>query len=163
VAASDLTVLASDGAHAIAVAGRVVAAVWRHSITTAHVRSVLSASQGASQRFPGEAVLAMLIEEKIPVPGDDVRKAMLEWIRAGKGLRCTVVVAEGSGFQQSLIRSVIAGLTLVVRPFAPLKVVATGAEAAAWASQQGTPAGGAAVERAVRETLEATRAKITAK
>lgn len=160
--ASELTVIASDGAHAIAAAENVVAAVWRHPITVAHVRSVLAASQKASQRFKSEAVLAILIEEKIPVPGDDVRKAMLEWIRTGKELRCTVIVAEGSGFQQSVVRSVFAGLTLVVRPFAPLKVVATVAEGATWASQQGKP-GGAAVERAVRETLEATRAKITAK
>ena len=161
--ASDLTVLASDGAHAIGVADRVVAAVWRQPITTAHVRSLVSASQGVSHKFPGEATLALLIEEKIPVPGDDVRKSMLDWIRVGKGLRCTAVVAEGSGFQQSLVRSVIAGLTLVVRPPTPIKVFPTVAEAATWASKQGTPIGGAAVERAVREVLEATRAKITSK
>lgn len=161
--ADELTVLASDGAHAIAVAGRVVAAVWRQQVTTAHVRSVVSASQGVTQRFPGEAVLALLMEAKIPAPGDDVRKAMTEWIRAGKGLRCTVIVAEGSGFQQSLVRSVIAGLTLVVRPSAPLKVVSTVGEGAVWAAKQGTPAGGTTVERAVREALEATRAKIAAK
>ena len=161
--AGELAVLASDGAYAVVVADRIVAAVWRQQITTAHVRTIVSASQGVTQRFPGEAILAMLVEAKTPVPGDDVRKAMTEWIRAGKGLRCTAVVAEGSGFQQSLMRSVVAGLTLVVRPPAPLKVVSSVAEAAEWASKQGTPAGGAAVERAVRETLEATRAKITVK
>jgi hypothetical protein len=161
--ASDLTVLAGDGAYAVAIAGRVVAAIWRQQITTAHVRTVVSASQGATQRFPGEAILAMLMEAKVPVPGDEVRKAMTEWIRAGKGLRCTAVVAEGSGFQQSLMRSVIAGLTLVVRPPAPIKVTSTVAEAAAWAAKQGVPVAGISIERAVRETLEATRAKITAK
>jgi hypothetical protein len=158
--ASDLTVIVSDAVHVTASFGRVIAVVWRGPMTPAAVRAMLAPVKIAAERAPGEVVYVNVVEPTAPVPGDGVRAAYAEQLRANYPLRCSVIVAEGAGFRGSLVRSVVTSLVLLARPDTPMTVSSTVAEAAKWASTQGTKRGGSELEREVIRVVEATRAQI---
>jgi hypothetical protein len=157
------TVLASDAAHALVSLDRIVVAVWRGAMTSTTVRALDPAVASAARQFPGEVVVALVVEQESPVPGDDVRKAFTENMRANRAVRCTVVVAEGSGFRISIVRSVVTGLIQVTRPGQPIKVTSTLPEGAKWACLQGATRGDLELEREIVRVAEAARARIGAR
>src|SRR5262249_39583980 len=140
--------------------GPMIAAIWQGTILLEAARGLVAPQRSVQHRYPGAGIFTIVVEPKVPVPSDPVRRGLTDLIRAGAGLRCGFVVTEGSGFQQSLVRSVVAGLTLAVRPPFPMKVFSTVAEAASWAGKQGSPPGGAAVERDVAACIDAARARL---
>jgi hypothetical protein len=168
VARGEPELVSKSAAHALVSQGPVIAVVWRGEIAVPVIRSALLSLRGVGARYPGNVIAAFLVEPRVPIPSDDARKALAELFREGKEVRCGFIVAEGSGFQQSLVRSVVAGLTLVVRPPFPLKVFSAAGEACAWASKQGpplsqrssAPPGNVSMERELVSLLEATRARI---
>ena len=159
--ATDPTLITSDAAHAMVSYERVLATVWRGAMTPAAVRATITPTSNAARQFPGEVVVALVVEPDSPVPGDDVRSVYTELIRTNLPLRCTVLVAEGSSFRGAVVRSIVTSILLVVRPATPMKVTSTVPEGAKWASAQGAPrSGGAALERDIVRAVEAARARI---
>ena len=131
-------------------------------MTPAAVRATIAPIGAAARRAPGEIAVVIVVEPSSPVPGDDVRAAFGDLIRADHAIRATVIVAEGSGFRSSLVRSVVTSLLLLARQTAPMKVTSTVPEAAKWAAAQGATRAGSELEREVVQAVEAARGKIGA-
>jgi len=159
-ATTNPTLIAGDAAHAMASYARGVAVVWRGPMTPAAVRAIITPIGAAARRAPGEVAVVIVIETSAPVPGDDVRAAFAELIRAQHPVRGTAIVAEGSGFRSSMVRSVVTSLLLLARAGTPMKVMPTVAEAAKWVAGQGVTRAGSELEHEVIRAVEAARAKI---
>jgi len=142
---------------------RSIAVVWRGAMTPAAIRGIITPIGAAARRSPGQVAVVLVVETSAPVPGEDVRAAFSELIRADHPVRCTAIVAEGTGFRSSMVQSVVTSLLQLARPSTPMKVASTVAEAARWASSQGVIRAGSEMERDLVKTVESARAKIAAR
>jgi hypothetical protein len=131
-------------------------------MTPAAIRATITPIGAAARRAPGQVTVVLVVEPSTPVPGDEARTALTDLVCAGYPARCTAVVAEGTGFRSSMVRSVVTSLLLEARHTTPVKVATTVAEAARWAATQGVLKAGD-LERDVVKTVEAARAKIGAR
>jgi len=130
---TDVVRVSADGDHAITVAGPLVVAVWRGIVAPAAVQRSVDAMQLVMENHPGDAVVIHVADAAAPIPGDEARRAFANLMRAAvPPLRCASVVGEGDGFATSVARTVVGGLTLLVRPKIPFKVFATPMEASVW-------------------------------
>ena len=78
-----------------------------------------------------------MVEVVAPPPSSDAREGFLKLIKlSGECLKCVAVVAEGEGFAVSMVRTVVAGMTILVRPAVPMKVFSTVSDAATWIASQ---------------------------
>ena len=149
--------LSCDAAHAIAVHGTVLVTIWSGEMRAATVREAAAEGRRLAQLRPGETSFLNMIARGTPVPGNDVRAEFQQMMREKPGqMRCTAIVAEGGGFHGSVVRGVVTGLMMVVRPPFPMKVHAGVPEAAEWIAGQsaGSVAAGALVA-----AVEAMRAR----
>jgi hypothetical protein len=151
--ADALRVLLLSGGHIVVVRRHVAVAIWRRAMDATSARVAHEALRDVVQRHPGEAVYVNVIRARVPPPNDDVRRELGQMVRSGEGaLRCAAIVAQGNAFVVSLVRSVVAGVGMIVRPTFPMKVFGEAPEAAAWIGNlAGVPASAREVEIAIEE------------
>lgn len=134
--------------HAFGYVPGAVLYVWRGVITVEAVRSLaetMEVARGDSDGIPG--LLLGVVEAGTPPPASDVRKAMAELLREGKGfVQASALAFEGEGFAASMVRAVATGLALLARQPFPHQVFATVSSAVE--SLEGSVAEGSAGTRA---------------
>lgn len=137
---SPLRIVSVDKDHGIGAWGPMTIAVWRGIVTPLAVSRALESMRIVMRDHSGEAMAVHVVEDVAPVPDDVARTALLKLLKAsGEGLCCATIVGEGDGFSNSVVRTIVAGLTLVIRPGAPMKVFGTAGEAAVWAITKRPP------------------------
>lgn len=72
---------------------------------------------------PGGLAVFVLIAERVTLPPGDARSELARMLREhAPTIRASCVAVEGSGFRAAAIRSVLAGISFVVRPGYPHRV-----------------------------------------
>ncbi|MEI8257386.1 MAG: hypothetical protein WCJ30_17055, partial [Deltaproteobacteria bacterium] len=132
-------VVAVEPGYGVFTFGPLAISVWRGDVRAAWVRRAIESTRAVAREFPLEAVAIHLAEEIAPIPGNEARDAFLDAVRSSQGLCCATAIGEGDGFATAVMRTIVAGLTLVARPAAPLKVHATVDEASQWVVTQRPP------------------------
>jgi hypothetical protein len=127
--------------------------VWRHETTADAVADMgpLVRSFGSHH---GAIALVVVVEATASLPAGGVREQLAASLQsAARFIRVSAVVHEASGFRAAAVRSVLAGLTLIVRPPYAHKIFAGLDHAAAWVAEHQRaldPAALAATLRALR-------------
>lgn len=135
--ASKPTLLTIGQAHAVARFRNVLATVWRDESSVKAAEDIgeqyRRAMTGAGERF----AIVVVIEAQTPLPGDDVRRTVLEVMeRHASSIACMTAVLEVSGLRGAAMRSVLAALSLASRAPYLTKICATVTEAAEWISTE---------------------------
>ncbi len=132
-------VVAVEPGYGVFTFGPLAISVWRGDVRASWIRRAIESTRAVAREFPHEGVSIHLAEEIAPIPGNEARDAFLDAVRSSQGLCCASVIGEGDGFATSVVRTIVAGFTLVARPAAPLKVHATVVDAARWIATQRPP------------------------
>lgn len=104
--------------------GHVCVAVWTTKPTRVLFDRQRSALADAVQRHPGRALFMCVISSKADPPEQDVRDASAKMIVShDRQLAGCVCVIEGSGFRAAITRTVLTGITTVVRTPCPFGFV----------------------------------------
>lgn len=100
--------------------GHVCVAVWSTKPTWGLFEQQRAALANSVERHPGRALFLCVVSAKADPPEQDVRDASAKMIishdRQLAGCACVI---EGSGFRAAITRTVLTGITLVVRTPAP--------------------------------------------
>jgi hypothetical protein len=159
--ATTLHVLSLERTHIVVTRGHVVVAMWRKPMDLASTKIAHAAVRDVAKRHPGEAVYINVIRGGVPPPDDDVRRELVAIVRSGAGVyRCAAILALGNAFVVSLVRSVVAGMVMIVRPTFPMKVFGEVPQAAAWIGNFG---GGAAAAGDIESLLEDASTRLDAR
>ena len=120
-----------------------------------------TALRDIARRHPGEAIILNVIRAGVPPPNDEVRRELVAMVRPGVGgYRGAAILALGNAFVVSLVRSVVAGMAMIVRPAFPMKVFGAVAEAGAWIGGLG---GGAPIAHDVESLIDEASTRLDAK
>lgn len=140
-----------------------VVAMWRKPMDLASAKIAHAALRDIARRHPGEAMILIVIRGGVPPPSDDVRRELVAMVRPGVGeYRGAAILALGNAFVVSLVRSVVAGMAMIVRPAFPMKVFGAVAEAAEWLGRLGSAALARDVASVIDEASTRLDAKVTA-
>jgi len=100
--------------------GHVCVAVWNSKPTMALFESQRAALAATVMRHPGRALFLCIVSSKADPPDQDVRdgsaKMIISHDRQLAGCACVI---EGSGFRAAITRTVLTGITLVMRTPSP--------------------------------------------
>jgi hypothetical protein len=151
-------IVSESSTHAIAMSGPCVVAVWRQKIAVDAARHATRAVRDAVNAHRDAASYFGVVEQGVAPPDDAVRAEFREMLGVGKGAGCAGLVAEGTGFQSSVVRAVIGGLLLAVRSPCPIKVFAQVPDAATWVAM--TTRLGADGGQRIAAVAEALRARL---
>ena len=153
----ELRWISGDAAHAVAVYHSVLVTIWSGEMRAPVVREAAAEAARLGRLHTGETSFLNMITRGTPAPSEAVRAEFQRMIKEGPGkLRCAAIVAEVSGFQGSVVRGVVTGLMMVVRPAFPMKVHGSVAEAAAWIAAQ---AAGSVTADGLAAAVTAVRAR----
>jgi hypothetical protein len=112
---------------------RCVGVVWKKETTIAAVAKVESVFKEQFARYESPLYLMTVIEEGASLPPSEAREAVAIFLRSCAGrMRMSAVVHEGSGFRAAAVRSVVTGLSMLVRLPYPHEIFATVEQAAKW-------------------------------
>ena len=159
------TVAHSLSADAVVAAwSNVVIAIWRGPATVPPIETARRLTAGMAVSNPGGIAFLNVLESTLPRPAEEARPLMMQLRGDGyPGVRCAAIVLEGERFHASILRGVLAGLIMLLRPALPVRSFATVAEASAWIAKQldqaGAPCGSA---DQLTDALESARAQMTA-
>ena len=153
-------VLSVERSHIVVVRGHVVVAMWRRSMDLTSAKIAHTALRDIARRHPGEAIILNVIRGGVPPPNDEVRRELVAMVRSGAvGYRGAAILALGNAFVVSLVRSVVAGMVMIVRPAFPMKVFGATPEAAEWIGGLGGPT----VVRDVESLIDEASTRLDAK
>ena len=156
-------VLSLERAHIVVARGHMVVAMWRRPMDLASAKVAHAALRDLARRYPGEAMILIVIRGGVPPPNDDVRRELVAMVRPGVGeYRGAAILALGNAFVVSLVRSVVAGMVIVVRPAFPMKVFGALTEAGAWLGGLGGVTVAPDVESVIEEASTRLDAKVAA-
>jgi hypothetical protein len=107
--------------------GNICVAIWRKDATRARFELQKAGLAEVAARHPGNIGFFCVVEQTSGVPNDEIRKASsLMFQSYGKDLRSVVMVIEGTGFRSAVVRSVAAGIVMLVGSrTTPISYVAT--------------------------------------
>jgi hypothetical protein len=152
--ATALRVVSSDDAHLIATADRLGILWWKNEVTVTSVLTACTAVRELVRNHPKDAVILAVLDDEVPMPSEPVRNAMGQLVKEGiRGVHAVGVVGEGRIFHQTAVRSVVTGLTLVVKVPFLLKVFSTVDEACTWFSTVAPGLPARLIARDARERL----------
>ncbi len=107
--------------------------VWRDAPTVAAAISMVPFVRDLSAARDRPIFIFVVIEAGITLPDDAARSAMAESMTKTAPLTKHIVsVIQGEGFRASVIRSVAAGMQILARKAAPMKVFSKIDEAVDW-------------------------------
>src|SRR5262245_35280615 len=128
-------IAALDPARCIAYAQGCVLILWRGTPSLANVPAIPTVIRAASARRGGPVGLFVVIGAESQMPESAVRDALARGVKeAAACTRFVVAVIEGEGFRTTAMRTVVVGLSLVVKQRFPSKIAATVMEGATWAA-----------------------------
>jgi hypothetical protein len=112
---------------------RCVGVVWKRETTIAGMAKVEAVFKEQLTRYQTGLYLLTVIEEGASLPPAEAREAVAIFLRTAAGkIRMSAVVHEGSGFRAAAVRSVVTGLSMLVRLPYPHEIFATVEQAAKW-------------------------------
>jgi hypothetical protein len=103
--------------------------VYRGTATVEHVTLTSKHCRALIERNEGPATYLSIIERSSPAPTEEVRRVLAVWSRdVVTKMAAAVIVAEGGGFKNALVRGVGVALTALVPHKIPFKFSSTAAE-----------------------------------
>ena len=161
--ANALRIHSLERGHIVVAKRDVVVAMWRRPMDLASAKIAHAALREIAKRRSGEAMIIIVIRVGVPPPNDEVRRELVAMVRPGVGeYRGAAILALGNAFVVSLVRSVVAGMAMVVRPAFPMKVFGALADAGAWIGGLGGAAGARDVESLIDEASTRLDARVAA-
>jgi hypothetical protein len=126
-------VRACDGL-AVGEVSNVCIVLWRGAVTRDRFDLQRDGLAEVTRRHPERAGFLCVIEPTATPPGDELRRASADMIAAHQPhLRCIACVVEGTGFKNSISRSALSAMALLLRSrTVPLSVFGTVGAAAMW-------------------------------
>jgi hypothetical protein len=119
--------------HLILTWERCVGVVWKRETTLEAMEKVETVFKEQLARYESGLYLMTVIEEGASLPPSEAREAVAIFLRSCAGkIRMSAVVHEGSGFRAAAVRSVVTGLSMLVRLPYPHEIFATVEQAAKW-------------------------------
>jgi tRNA A-37 threonylcarbamoyl transferase component Bud32 len=118
----------------VAEIGSICVAAWRQGVTPHRFELQRSGlADVVERRTAGIGFLCLIEETSWPPPDHKLRRASSEMISA-RGIACVAVVVEATGFSAAIIRSVIAGITILTRSQSdvPVSVFSSVRDAIVW-------------------------------
>lgn len=111
--------------------------VWRTAVTVEGARRVAIPMERLAARHRRGLSLMFAMEEHCRMPDSPAREALARDVKRHEAFtRHMVMVFEGEGFRAAAFRSVLAGMQMLSRQKAPMKVVATVEQGAQWLAEQ---------------------------
>ncbi len=134
---SSLRILQRGDGIVAAEVGPVCVAVWRKDSTIPRFLLQRQALVDVVKRHPQTAGFFCVVEETSGVPGEEVRQASSRMFASlGENLKAVAMVIEGTGFRSALVRSVAAGIVMVMgKRTTPISYVANVEGGADWIEQ----------------------------
>jgi hypothetical protein len=117
--------------------GPICVAVWRKDSTRTRFVVQRAGLDSVIERSPGGACFFCVVEPTSGPPDEDVRKASSKLFEShGRNLRAIAMVIEGTGFRSALVRSVAAGIVMLMGSRnTPISYFATIEAGAKWMQQ----------------------------
>jgi len=124
-------VVAQDSDYFVAVWHQTIFTVFRGPATLQHVLKISQTCNGLLQENRGAVTYLSVIERSSPAPTETVRHALATWSRdVVSKMAVAVMVAEGGGFKNALVRGVGVALTVLLPHRVPFKFASTVEEGA---------------------------------
>ena len=124
-------VVLQDNAYSVATWHQTVLTIFRGATTLEHVAGISAVCQSLLVNGKGPALYMSVIERGSPAPTDLVRKELAHWSRdIVSKMAIAVIVAEGGGFRNAIVRGVGVALTLLAPHAVPFKFCGSVAEGA---------------------------------
>jgi len=144
---------------AVAEVGPVCVVIWRDAVTRVRFEKQREGLAEIVERHPGKAGFLCVIEPTAEPPDDELRRASGLMVASHRGrLKCLGTVIEAKGFQAAVVRSVLAGMTLLAgHRGVPLQYFSSIDRAALWMTQHSEiePRAFLRAVAAVRSSLDA--------
>jgi len=124
-------VVAQDADYCLASWHQTVISIFRGPASTEHIARISKQCRALLDSAKGSGVTYLsVIERASPAPSEPVRREMAQWSRdVVARLSAAVIVAEGGGFKNALVRGVGVALTVLAPHKVPFKFASTVAEA----------------------------------
>jgi len=143
-----------DRDYCVATWQRTVFAIFRGEATLANVGNISKVCAAELAAGPGPVTYLGVIERSSPAPSDLVRKELANWSRdVVSRMACAVMVAEGGGFKNALVRGVGVALTVLAPHRVPFKFASTVDEATSLLDKH-LPAGSGGAHELARVVAE---------
>ncbi|MES1176141.1 MAG: hypothetical protein ABUL62_17600 [Myxococcales bacterium] len=121
--------------------------VYRGPASVEHVTVSSKHCRALIERTKGKATYLSIIERSSPAPSEEVRRVLAVWSRdVVTKMTAAVIVAEGGGFKNALVRGVGVALTALVPHKVPFKFSSTAAEGVQLLARYLPPEQGGAAE-----------------
>jgi hypothetical protein len=150
-------IVAHDPDYCLAIWHRTVISIFRGPASTEHVASISKQCRALLDSASGGVTYLSVIERASPAPTEPVRRELANWSRdVVSRLNAAVIVAEGGGFKNALVRGVGVALTMLAPHKVPFKFASTVTEASELLARfiPDNAGGPAEVARAVTEVRE---------
>lgn len=131
--AGAVSVVARTPTHIIATQRDLEIVIWRGPTSLEAVELIRASIDELTRTFPNGIGVLQVVEPVAPPPDAAARNALSNVLRnAGKSVRGSAIVFEGTGFKMAAVRAIVTGLTMLARPEFPHVVFADLHEASAW-------------------------------
>jgi hypothetical protein len=115
-------IVAQDRDYFVATWQQTVFAVFRGVPTVEHVTSITAACKKLLASGTGDATYLGVIERTSPAPTEPVRRELAHWSQdVVSRMAVAVIVPEGGGFRNALVRGVGIALTVLIRHAVPFR------------------------------------------
>ncbi|HYQ46931.1 MAG TPA: hypothetical protein VER11_33400 [Polyangiaceae bacterium] len=126
-----LRIVAQDRDHFVADWHDTVVSMFRGAPTLQHVLNMSNACKALLEQRPAQVTYLSVIERSSPAPTETVRRELAVWSRdVVTKLALAVIVAEGGGFKNAIVRGVGIALTVVLPHQVPFKFTSSVEEGA---------------------------------
>lgn len=126
-----IRIVAQDRDHMVAVWQDTVISIYSGAATLQHVLNVSNACKSLLEKRSARVTYLSVIERSSPAPTETVRRALAVWSRdVVTKLAAAVIVAEGGGFKNAIVRGVGVALTVLAPHQVPFKFASTVQEGA---------------------------------
>jgi hypothetical protein len=123
-------IVAQDPDYCLAIWHQTVVSIFRGPASTEHVASISKQCRALLDSGSRSVTYLSVIERSSPAPSEPVRRELAHWSRdVVAKLSAAVIVAEGGGFKNAIVRGVGIALTVLAPHKVPFKFASTVAEA----------------------------------
>jgi len=95
---------------------------WRVHTTVEGARDLTTMCARFADSHPNGIGLLTIIEERAPAPDGEARAKIADFLGQAEYIKASGVAFEGSGFRAAMVRSIIAGLSMIARQPYPHRV-----------------------------------------
>ncbi len=117
-------IVAEDSDYLVSVWHDTTLTVFRGVCSLQHALTISNTCKALLAEARGDVTYLSVIERSSPAPSDLVRRELAAWSRdVVTKMKVAVIVAEGGGFKNALVRGVGVALTVLVPHRVPFKIV----------------------------------------